>query len=187
MADYFNPTIVDPSIPCAAMTPLERLLLSYVFSSEPDGEALYFFAETGADDMPCIARADLVAALDASMGQSRTADYVRRALAADDSALIDLDLTLISWDFIFQDIVRRSPTLAHVIVLQAFTCSKMRPDGFGGMAMLITADAVRSKSTNEIVEEFLAATASASGAAAPAIEVAVRVQASAVRARCGRA
>jgi hypothetical protein len=31
----------------------------------------------------------------------------------------------------------------------------MRPDGFGGMAVLITADAVRGKSTNDLIEEFL--------------------------------
>jgi hypothetical protein len=32
----------------------------------------------------------------------------------------------------------------------------MRPDGFGGMAVLITADAIRGKSTNDILEDFLA-------------------------------
>jgi len=32
----------------------------------------------------------------------------------------------------------------------------MRPDGFGGMAVLITADTIKGKSTNDILEEFLA-------------------------------
>jgi len=32
----------------------------------------------------------------------------------------------------------------------------MRPDGFGGMAVLITADAIVGKSTNDILEDFLA-------------------------------
>jgi hypothetical protein len=32
----------------------------------------------------------------------------------------------------------------------------MRPDGFGGMAMLITADAIKSKSTNDVLDDFLA-------------------------------
>jgi hypothetical protein len=32
----------------------------------------------------------------------------------------------------------------------------MRPDGFGGMAVLITADTIKGKSTNDILEELLA-------------------------------
>jgi hypothetical protein len=33
----------------------------------------------------------------------------------------------------------------------------MRPDGFGGRAVLITADAVMGKSTSDIVADFLTA------------------------------
>ena len=32
----------------------------------------------------------------------------------------------------------------------------MRPDSFGGMAVLITVDAILGKSTNDIIEDFLA-------------------------------
>jgi hypothetical protein len=45
--------------------------------------------------------------------------------------------------------------LQYITAVSAFICSKMRPDGFGGMAMLITADTVMGKSTNDIVEDFL--------------------------------
>ena len=38
----------------------------------------------------------------------------------------------------------------------AFTCSKMRPDGFGGMATLITAKEIISESTNGLLEKWLA-------------------------------
>jgi hypothetical protein len=69
---------------------------------------------------------------------------------------VELDLSVTSWEPIFQDIVRRSRTLEHIIVVSAFTCTKMRPDGFGGMAMVITADAIRGKSTNDIIEDILA-------------------------------
>jgi hypothetical protein len=31
----------------------------------------------------------------------------------------------------------------------------MRPDGFGGMAVLITADAIVGKSTSDLLEDFL--------------------------------
>lgn len=50
---------------------------------------------------------------------------------------------------------KRSKTLTYVTILTAFTCSKMRPDGFGGAAVLITANAVKGKSTNDIIEDFL--------------------------------
>jgi hypothetical protein len=45
MADYFEQTVVQQSIPETDMTPLERLLLSRIFNSERDGQAWYFFAE----------------------------------------------------------------------------------------------------------------------------------------------
>ena len=55
---------------------------------------------------------------------------------------------------VFQDIVRRSPDLDHLTVTMAFTCSKMRVDGFGGLAMLITAETIRSESTNTLFDRF---------------------------------
>lgn len=45
MADYFSPSVVQPTILNKDMTSLERLLLMQIFESEPDGDGLYFFAE----------------------------------------------------------------------------------------------------------------------------------------------
>ena len=42
----------------------------------------------------------------------------------------------------------------HLTVTMAFTCSKMRPDGFGGLAMLITADTIRSESAHTLLDRF---------------------------------
>ena len=53
-----------------------------------------------------------------------------------------------------QDIVRRAPEIDHLTVTMAFTCSKMRPDGFGGLAMLITADTIRSESAHTLLDRF---------------------------------
>src|SRR5208283_1448028 len=78
------------------------------------------------------------------------------AKARTDADEIELDLSGMSWEFILQDIVRRSSTLRYVTAITSFTCSKMRPDGFGGMAVLITADAIKGKSTSDILEDFLA-------------------------------
>ncbi len=74
-----------------------------------------------------------------------------------DNVEIELDFSDRCWQTIFQDIVRRSPSLCYVTAVSSFTCTKMRPDGFGGMAVLITADAVMGKSTSDIVADFLTA------------------------------
>ena len=55
-----------------------------------------------------------------------------------------------------QDIVRRSAKLRYITVTTAFTCSKMRDDGFGGMALFITADAIKACSTTEFLSDCLA-------------------------------
>ena len=54
-----------------------------------------------------------------------------------------------------QDIVKRSSTLAYVTAVSSFTCSRMRPDGFGGAAVLISADEIMDKSTSDLLEEFI--------------------------------
>lgn len=158
MADYYTPTVVQPSIPDGDMTPLERLLLSHVFDAEPDQAATYFFTDQGASDMLSFGRAELEAALAASRyaDPSTANTYVGEQLAkldAEDED-IDLDLSGTSWEFFFQDIVRRSSTIRHIEVVSSFTCSRMRADGFGGMAVLITADAVKGKSTQDILNEL---------------------------------
>jgi hypothetical protein len=158
MADYFEQTVVQQSIPETDMTPLERLLLSRIFQSERDGEAWSFFAEHNPCTMVHATRVELVEALASSPDHDSAAHrYVAERFVAvsADTAEIDLDLSGTSWEFFLRDVVKRSQTLSYISVVAAFTCTRMRPDGFGGMAVLITADAVRGKSTNDLIEEFL--------------------------------
>jgi hypothetical protein len=75
--------------------------------------------------------------------------------ASADEGEVELDLSLTSWEYLLQDIVRRSPTLRYITVVTAFTCSKMRADGFGGAALFITADAVKGHSTDEFLADCL--------------------------------
>jgi hypothetical protein len=174
MADYHSPTVVQTTIPNSDMTPLERLLLSRIFDTEPDGDGLYFFSETGPCNTFELAVADLRAALTQSTGVASTADdhfAMRVANIGDYETHIEVDLSGMfsgtgqdsargqAWKLILQDIVRRSTTLDHVTVVSAFTCTKMCPNGFGGMATLITADAIKSKPTSDILADFLAETA----------------------------
>jgi hypothetical protein len=159
MADYFSPTVLQQPIPVADMTPLERLVLGLIFDAEPDGDALYFHTSLGPSDAIELPIDDLRTAFEASVSiDSTAATYIaeRLATAPADDPEIEIDFSGTSWEFIVQDIVRRSPTLRYVTAVTSFTCSKMRPDGFGGMAVLITADAIRGKSTNDILEDFLA-------------------------------
>jgi hypothetical protein len=158
MADYFTPTVVQPMIPNADMTPLERLILSHVFEAEEDGDCTYFYSSDGPNDLIRIDRRELEEALASSEGVGSEASSVVEdriaKLPAEDNE-IELDLSGPSWEVFLQDIVGRSPSLQYVSVVSAFTCSKMCPDGYGGMAVLITEDRVMGKSTGDIIEDFL--------------------------------
>ena len=157
MADYYSPTVVDPMIPLAAMLPIERLFLSQVFDEELTSETAYYCSEDGARDLISLAAAEVRAALDAAtpetsrLAQRLIEEHPDAILGEDD---IDLDMCGDLWADVLQDIVRRSPDLDHLTVTMAFTCSKMRPDGFGGLAMLITASSIRSGSTHTLFERF---------------------------------
>lgn len=155
MADYHSPTIVRPSIPVSDMTPIEQLLLTTVFESEPDGDALYLFAPIHMDDMPVLEIDEVRTAL-AESGEGRTAAFIRDQLArlGGDDAFLQLE-SEIPWETAFQDIVRRSATIEHVEVVTSFTCSKMRADGFGGAVTIITGDHVLSSSTEAMACELL--------------------------------
>lgn len=158
MADYYTPTVVQPTIPCADMTPLEQLLLTQIFESEPDDNGLYFFAEImplNQFELPIETLRGALAASDGVVSEIATFVINRLKGADGNYADIELDLSVMSWEVIFQDIVKRSATLDHVTVVSAFTCSRMRPDGFGGMATVITADAIGGKSTGDIPADFL--------------------------------
>ena len=156
MADYASPTVVQPTIPNADMTALERLLLTHIFESEPDGDGLYFFAETSPNDQIELPIKALRAAL-ASVegGASETAAFVQGQLKdlGDDEPYVQMDLSMTSYEFILQEIVKRSSTLNHIAIVTSFTCT-MRSDGFGGMAVLVTADAIKGKSTQDIIGDF---------------------------------
>ncbi|MBN8958041.1 MAG: hypothetical protein J0H17_15955 [Rhizobiales bacterium] len=161
MADYFTPTVIQQTIPDADMTPLERLLLSHIFEAERDGDSWYFFSEQGPADLLYVERAALEGALAASEHGSDGAanSFVREHLPDAQStgplpSHLDLDLSTTSWEFIIQDIVKRSPTLNYVTAVSSFTCSRMRPDGFGGAVVLISADEIMGKSTTDLLEEF---------------------------------
>ncbi len=159
MADYFSPTVIPEVIPNTDMTKLEFLLLSHMFDAEPDGDGTYFHSWQGPSDLIWVNCAELTAALGAvSNSKSQVYYYVEEKLknAISNDGTIELDMSGLSWEVILQDIVRRSAKLRYITVTTAFTCSKMRADGFGGMALFITADAIKGCSTTEFLSDCLA-------------------------------
>jgi len=158
MADYESPTIIQPSIPQTSITPLERLLLYNMFQSELDGDKVYFFAKKWIEDLIELNLNELRRAYAESVDLGGQAvAFTAKALAAarPDDVTITLDMTETSWEFFFQDIIAREPGLKYVKALSAWTCSKMKPDGFGGMAVLITAERILGKSTDDVINDFL--------------------------------
>jgi len=159
MADYHTPTVVEPLIPAADVTPLELLLLADVFEIDEENDRLYLCHALGPNGYPEADRDALERALAESRSfESRINAHVAAVLAAaptDDPVRIDLDRIEACPDVILQDIIRRSPTLTYLTVTCAFTCSKMRIDGFGGAVTLITPDAILSKSTTEMLGDLM--------------------------------
>lgn len=63
MTDYFSPTVIQPAIPVADITPLERLLLSHIFHVEDGPGGLFFYEDEGPAAAIWLDRAPLEAAL----------------------------------------------------------------------------------------------------------------------------
>ena len=157
MADYCTPTVVEPMIPMADILPIEAIFLAQVFTEDIENGTTYYCSEHGASDLVFLNPSKVREALAATdPGSSRLAAL----LLADHTDAIegDEDIELGTagdlWPSVLQDIVRRSSNIDHVAITMAFTCSKMRPDGFGGLAMMITADKIRSESTHTLIDRF---------------------------------
>ena len=161
MADYHFPTVVMPHVPFRDVTALEALLLPLIFDESAEDDGSYFHSWCGPSDTITVEIDELREALEESKDvEARITGYVTTLLAAHEAIPeedrpddLDIDLTAgPGWDALFQDIVRRSSTLDEIVVTAAFTCTKMRPDGFGGSVMRITADTIQYASTVDMLE-----------------------------------
>ena len=158
MADYHSPTIVDPVIPLADINELERLFLGKIFECDDDGESLYFHHWAGPESVIYVNRQEFEAAVTkiSYAEESPLAELAEQAKNAEPiGEEIELDMSETSFEFLFQSIIRRSSTLKYILVITSFTCTKMRPGGFGGMATVVTADTISCKSTQDIIAKLL--------------------------------
>ena len=118
MVDYFTPTVIEPPLPLADITPLERLVLGAIFETEKT-EMACLHCPGKVNDCPSLPIAALRDAwVQADGTPSRLHDLVTEQLAktATDAEAFELDLSVEGYEFILQDIVRRSETLTHVSV-----------------------------------------------------------------------
>jgi len=166
MADYYSPTVVRPSISADAITSLELAVLKQMFEFEADGDAIYFFSSEGPSDTIWLDIETLKAGL---------AEHAERsgalAAAGNDDEEIELDLPDLGGAEIFQGIVRRCEGLSAVVITSAWTCTKMRPDGFGGGVTVVTADHILSSSTAQMECELLDRAESGEAGGAPGQEM----------------
>ena len=158
MTENHSPTVVRPSIPAGAITPLELALLTAMFEHEADGDALYFFASEGASSSVSLDIAEaktLLAAETIVEGEITAFVRDRLAQAGPDDVELELDLSDLDETHIFQPIVRRCDALDHVVITSAWTCTRMQPDGFGGSVTVVTAGHVFWSSTHEMEAQLL--------------------------------
>jgi hypothetical protein len=159
VADYHSPTVVNPIIPLSDLNELEMLLLTNIFEfDEVHEKGLYFHHWESPQTIISLDRQKFrSAAAKARYDEcSPLAELLKQEKATPRGEKeIELDLSEVSYEFLFQNIIQRSQTLKYVTITTSFTCSKMRADGFGGMATVITADTIGGKSTHDIIGELL--------------------------------
>ena len=157
--EYYWSIAVDQAIPNVLMTPLERFLLTRIFESMPHNDGVYFFTGDRPTHSTIFLDGHETDHLLEAIEQTKDIDpelcvEVKSAMQRNgDTVQVDFDYCRV-----FQGIIRRSGgKLPYVTTQGAFTCSNMRPPDVGGMAEVITADAVEGVCTtswayNKLVE-----------------------------------
>ena len=153
MTDYWTPMVVEQFIPNVMMTPLDSFLLTRIFESAQYEDGVYFFAEEWPGELIFLFDDEpdhLLEAIEKTkdIDPELCAD-VKRAMQTDGDTVEVNCYNFGSYCRVFQGIIGRSGgRLPYVTTQGAFTCFKERPDGcLGGLAEVITADAVESVST----------------------------------------
>jgi hypothetical protein len=172
MADYYSQCVVSPTLPLTDLTAAERLVLCAIFDSEVDEQDLYLFAEISRSSSITLELPDALVALSATAAASAATRLLSKGVAdtPEGEDLVEIDVED-AWTEIFQEIVRRSDTLSFVAIETGLTCSRMRSDGFGGAAVVVTADTCDTMSTSQFIDETLAARFAAVPEATPVMDL----------------
>lgn len=146
MANYYTHSVIQPEIPAHLLTKFHIAILDAfdILKKEFDrehGKTYYLSAPNGLH----------FTAFDR--------DYTEEELADCDPAIVEffkINKELYEDDLIalFQVIIKDSNgELPWISIEQAYTCSKMLPDGYGGSAIFITADDMQFSSTSQWLEQ----------------------------------
>lgn len=129
MADYYSQAVFQPSIPKHLITYEDRRFIeAFSITFEADGEDKFYLY---ADEWCCNGYLD-----------------------PEESGGEEIELTEDDLLNRFQEIIRRSNgELPWISKESAYTCSKMRPDGYGGGAIFITADDIQYCFTGQWLEQ----------------------------------
>lgn len=129
MADYMNQSVFQPTIPKHLVTDEDRRFIeAFSITFETDGEDKFYLY---ADEWCCNGYLD-----------------------PEEPGGEEIELTEDDLLNRFQEIIRRSNgELPWISKESAYTCSRMRPDGFGGGAVFITADDIQYCFTGQWLEQ----------------------------------
>jgi hypothetical protein len=153
MAEYIHPTVVTPPLPADAISLLEVLVLTQMYDWEHRGDRLYFFNKTGRPSAIELQVAEIARLIEAAPEDAgRLPDFLRTLLASlkPEDTVFEVDVTEGLDVRIFQDILRRCKDIDHIMVTSAWTCSRMKEDGFGGAVTVITAGQALTKTTTDL-------------------------------------
>lgn len=158
MADHFETTIVDPSIPRCDILPIELLILREIFTLDADGDALYLHTDNCTAQILYITASDLSDACLATEPEcvAKTVANVGLLSAHSANASVAIDLSDDGWTDILADIVKRSTTLDYLTVETGYSCSKPIRDGFGGRAIYIDGETIAHMSTHDWLRRMIA-------------------------------
>lgn len=134
MADYMNQSVFQPSIPKHLINDEDRRIIeAFSITFETDDEDKFYLY---ADEWCCNGYLNL-----------------------EEPGGEEVELTEDDLFSRFQEIIRRSNgELPWISKESAYTCSRMRPDGFGGGAVFITADDIQYSFTGQWLEERISET-----------------------------
>lgn len=158
MADDYETTVVDPSIPRCDILPIELLLLREIFTLDDDGDALYLHTDNYTAQILHITASDLSEACVATEPECVAKTVANVALLSTHfaNATVAIDLSDDGWTDILADIIKRSETLDFLTVETGYSCSKPTRDGFGGRAIYIDGETIAHMSTHDWLRRMIA-------------------------------
>lgn len=154
MSEYRSYTGIQPRIPHADLTALEKCLFDELFRFKRDDTGTYFFSDNVMRSSFFVNIEELrkTMTLSDEAGASVASCVIRACLMKVSTHAGDVWLECPErfWEAILQDVVRRSKTLRYISLTTNFFHGEMTSDSPDAEVSLITADGIWSGSTDEM-------------------------------------